>query len=184
MTSTPSPPPAARDRLRAAVALREAGNAEDARTALLALSAAYPRDPEIAYQTAWAHDVLGREAAAVPFYETALAGADALGAEDRHGVYLGLGSTYRILGRYEDAVATLEAGLTAHPGDGALTVFLAMARHNTGAHHEALSALLTLLADTSTDPGVRAFRKAIAYYAEDLDRVETGEPDEPGGTVG
>ncbi|NED78792.1 tetratricopeptide repeat protein, partial [Streptomyces sp. SID11233] len=99
------------DRLRAAVALREAGNAEDARTALLALSAAYPRDPEIAYQTAWAHDVLGREAAAVPFYETALAGADALGAEDRHGVYLGLGSTYRILGRYEDAVATLEAGL-------------------------------------------------------------------------
>ncbi|ASY34357.1 MULTISPECIES: tetratricopeptide repeat protein [unclassified Streptomyces] len=176
MSSTPPPlPPHALDRLRAAVLLREAGDAESARSELLALSGTYPRDPGLAYQTAWAHDVLGREAAAVPFYETALAGADALGAEDRHGVYLGLGSTYRILGRYAEAVATLEAGLAAHPGDGALTVFLAMARHNTGAHHEAMSALLTLLADTSGDPGVRAFRKAIAFYAEDLDRVETGD---------
>ncbi|EFG65157.1 TPR domain-containing protein [Streptomyces sp. SPB074] len=165
-------PPEARARLDAAVRLRESGEAERARAELLALSAAHPADPLLAYQTAWVHDVLGHEAAAVPFYETALAGVGALGAEDRHGVYLGLGSTYRILGRYEEAVATLEAGLAAHPGDGALTVFLAMARHNTGAHREAMGALLALLAETSTDPGVRAFRKAIAYYAEDVDRVE------------
>ncbi len=37
---------------------------------------------------------------------------------------------------------------------------------------------------TSTDPGVRAFREAIAYYAEDLDRVETGGPAGPGAADG
>ncbi|MEV6162321.1 tetratricopeptide repeat protein [Streptomyces sp. NPDC052052] len=173
MTATPPLPPEALDRLHAAVRLREGGAAEEACEKLLALSATYPEDPLIAYQTGWAHDVLGREGAAVPFYERALAGAEALDVEDRHGVYLGLGSTYRILGRYEEAVTTLEAGLVAHPGDGALTVFLAMARYNTGAHHEAMSALLALLAESSTDPGVHAFRKAIAYYAEDLDLVES-----------
>ena len=49
----------------------------------------------------------------------------------------GLGSTYRILGRYQDAVRTL----------------------------------LTLLAETSGDRQVQEYRKAIEYYAGDLDRT-------------
>lgn len=71
-------------RLAEAVALREKGEREEARERLVALAAEYPDDAEIAYQTAWAHDVLGLEAAAVPYYERALAGSG-LDAEDRRG---------------------------------------------------------------------------------------------------
>jgi hypothetical protein len=49
------------------VRLREAGDAEGARVALLGLVAERPGDAVVNYQTACAHDVLGLEAQAVPF---------------------------------------------------------------------------------------------------------------------
>ncbi|MFE7467573.1 tetratricopeptide repeat protein [Streptomyces sp. NPDC057499] len=153
--------------LAAAVALRAEGRREEARQRLLALCAAFPDDAAVAYQTAWAHDVLGLEAEAVPFYERALAGAG-LTEEDRRGALLGLGSTYRVLGQYEKAVRTLREGVGQFPGDGALRTFLAMALFNTGAHHEAMRLLLELLASGSTDPSVREYHEAIAHYAQDL----------------
>jgi tetratricopeptide (TPR) repeat protein len=154
--------------LAAAVRLREQGEAETARGRLLALAERFPEDAEVAYQTAWAHDVLGLEAEAVPFYERALRGAG-LPAEDRRGALLGLGSTYRILGRYDEAVRLLRTAVAEFPGDGALRTFLAMALYNTGGHREAMRLLLTLLADSSSDPGVGRYRRAIEYYAGDLD---------------
>ncbi|MGX2996317.1 tetratricopeptide repeat protein [Streptomyces sp. JNUCC 64] len=160
-----------RDALLAeAVRLREDGRREEARARLLELSAAHPDDAEVAYQTAWAHDVLGLEAEAVPHYERALA-LPGLDGEDRRGALLGLGSTYRVLGRYEDAVTTLRAGAGEFPDEGALRAFLAMALFNTGAHHESARLLLELLAETSGDPSVRAYREAIRHYARDLDAL-------------
>ncbi|WP_049578744.1 tetratricopeptide repeat protein [Streptomyces sp. SBT349] len=156
------------ERLARAVRLRERGANEEARAHLLALAAEVPQDPEVAYQTAWVHDRLGLEAEAVPFYERALA-APGLSDEDRLGALLGLGSTYRTLGRHAEAVATLRSGAAEFPGDGALRTFLAMALYNTGEHHEAMRLLLTLLADTSTDPEIRSYREAIEMYARDLD---------------
>ncbi|QES10250.1 hypothetical protein DEJ44_34575 [Streptomyces venezuelae] len=158
-------------RLAEAVALREKGEREEARERLVALAAEYPDDAEIAYQTAWAHDVLGLEAAAVPYYEHALAGSG-LDAEDRRGAFLGLGSTLRVLGRYEESVALLTGGVEEFPEDGSLRTFLAMALYNTGRHHESTRLLLRLLAATSDDPSVRSYRRAIEHYAEDLDAVE------------
>ncbi|MEV7278958.1 tetratricopeptide repeat protein [Streptomyces sp. NPDC093111] len=168
--------PATRERdalLAEAIGLRERGSREEARDRLLVLSARHPADPEVAYQTAWAHDVLGLEAEAVPYYEKALAaGVDGLGAEERRGVFLGLGSTYRILGRHEEAVVTLRRGTEEYLEDGSLRAFLAMALYNTGHHHDSTRLLLRLLAETSTDPFVREYREAIECYAEDLDRME------------
>ncbi|MFI5803629.1 tetratricopeptide repeat protein [Streptomyces sp. NPDC051561] len=156
-----------RDSLLAeAVALRTADRTEEARERLLVLSARFPADAEIAYQTAWAHDRLGLEAEAAPFYEVCLKGD--LGREDRLGAFIGLGSTYRILGRYEEAVATLRSGLAEFPADGALRTFLAMALYNVAESHEAMQLLLGLLAESSEDPGVRRYRPAIEYYARDL----------------
>ncbi|MFH8370197.1 tetratricopeptide repeat protein [Streptomyces sp. NPDC018031] len=154
--------------LAEAVRMREEGRLEQARERLLALASAHPEDAEVAYQTAWSHDVLGLEAEAVPFYERALSGAG-LSEEDRRGAFLGLGSTYRILGRYPDAVRTLRTALAEFPDDGGLRTFLAMALYNTGEHHEAMRLLLRLLAAGSEDPGVRRYRRAIEHYAEDLD---------------
>ncbi|GAA2423854.1 tetratricopeptide repeat protein [Streptomyces pulveraceus] len=153
--------------LTAAVLLRTEGHREEARQRLLSLAAALPEDAEVAYQTAWAHDVLGLEAEAVPFYERSLAGTG-LSEEDRRGALLGLGSTYRVLGRYEEAVEVLRGGAEQFPDDGALRTFLAMALFNTGEHHEAMRLLLELLAAGSTDPSVRQYRAAIEHYARDL----------------
>ncbi|MET9346918.1 tetratricopeptide repeat protein [Streptomyces termitum] len=175
----PEPSPEERDRLLGeAVALRsrpDESAKEEARVRLVALAGRLPADAEVAYQTAWAHDVLGREAEAVPYYERALAATDTgtgLGEEDRRGALLGLGSTYRTLGRHEDAAALLGAAVEEFPEDGALRAFLAMALYNTGRHHAATRLLLTLLAATSEDPSVRAYRAAIEHYAEDLDAIE------------
>jgi tetratricopeptide (TPR) repeat protein len=158
------------DRLAEAVRLREQGDPGQARSLLLRLAERYPADAEIAYQSAWAHDVLGLEAEAVPFYERSLSGT--LSPGDRRDALLGLGSTYRTLGRYAEAERTLRRGLDEFPGDAALRTFLAMALYNTGGHHEATSILLTLVADTSQDPRVRQYHRAITHYAQDLDAVE------------
>ncbi|MFF2523379.1 tetratricopeptide repeat protein [Streptomyces liangshanensis] len=156
------------DLLSGAVRLREEGRHEEARAALLDLAARFPQDAEVAYQAAWIHDVLGLEAEAVPYYERALAG-DALSEEDRRGALLGLGSTYRVLGRYGQAVETLRLGVARYPEDGALRAFLAMALYNTGAHREATGTLLEVLAATSGDPSVQRYRRALTHYAGDLD---------------
>jgi tetratricopeptide (TPR) repeat protein len=158
-------------RLGEAIRLREAGENEAARAGLLALSAELPDDVEVAYQTAWVHDRLGLEAEAVPFYERALSGAGLTG-DDRRGAYLGLGSTFRTLGRYDESVEVLRRGVADFPEDGGLQTFLAMALYNTAEHHAAMQLLLRLLAATSTDPGVQKYRPAIEHYAQDLDAVE------------
>ncbi|PRH75959.1 hypothetical protein C6N75_28200 [Streptomyces solincola] len=144
------------------------GRFEEARELLVALAAAYPDDAQTAYRAACVHDRLGLEAEAVPYYEHCLRGAD-LPEDSRRGALLGLGSTYRVLGRYEEAVATLRQGVERYPADGALRAFLAMALHNTGAHREAAALLLKTLAETSEDPSVRTYRRAIEHYADDLD---------------
>ncbi|MGW3163168.1 tetratricopeptide repeat protein [Streptomyces sp. NPDC001142] len=153
--------------LATAVRLRVEGRPEEARRLLLALCAAHPADAEVAYQTAWVHDVLGLEAEAVPFYELSLRGTG-LSEEDRRGALLGLGSTYRVLGRYDRAVEVLSDGVEEFPDDGALRTFLAMALFNTGEHDASARLLLELLAATSEDPSVRQYRSAIEHYARDL----------------
>ncbi|WP_405392931.1 tetratricopeptide repeat protein [Streptomyces sp. NBC_01102] len=156
--------------LAEAVRLREGGHPEQAREHLLALTATFPDAVDVAYQTAWVHDVLGLEAEAVPYYERCLQG-DGLREEDRRGALLGLGSTYRVLGRFGQAVETLRLGVAEFPDDGALRTFLSMALFNTGEHHEAMQILLNLVAETSGSPHVQRYRPAIEYYAADLTRI-------------
>lgn len=158
-----------RNRLLAeAVRLREDGRREEARERLLALCERFPLDSEVAYQTAWVHDTLGLEAEAVPHYVRAVE-EPGLAPDDRRGALLGLGSTYRVLGRYAEAVTTLGDAAAEFPDDAALKTFLAMALYNTGRTHDAMEILLTLLATTSKDPGIAAYRPAIEHYAKDLD---------------
>lgn len=155
------------DVLSEATLLQERGRFEEARDSLLALAGRFPDDAEVAYRTAAVHDRLGLEREAVAFYERSLRGTG-LADEDRRGALLGLGSTYRVLGRYADAVDTLRAGVRRYPDDGALRTFLAMALFNTGEHHEAIRILLKLLAASSEDAEVRQYRRAIEHYSDDL----------------
>ncbi len=156
--------------LAQAVQLREEGT-EQACEQLARLSDRHPQSAAIAYQGAWAHDSLGLEAEAVALYERALSGSG-LSADDRSGAFLGLGSTYRGLGRYDLALATLRRGLEESPEDAALQTFLAMALYNVGESREAVRTLLKVTAATSADPGVQRYRRAIDYYADHLDETQ------------
>ncbi|MER5274964.1 tetratricopeptide repeat protein [Streptomyces sp. NPDC002809] len=156
--------------LARAVRLRERKTPQ-AHEELVALAAHHPHDAAIAYQAAWSHDSLGLEAQAVPFYERALDGTG-LSPQDRHGAFLGLGSTLRVLGRHAQAREVLRRGLGEFAQDAALQTFLAMTLYNLGESREAVRTLLLVSAATSEDPQVRAYRPAIEYYADRLDETE------------
>ncbi|EPH44271.1 tetratricopeptide repeat protein [Streptomyces aurantiacus] len=156
--------------LAEAVRLRESGSREEARALLIPLSERFPDDAEVAYQTAWVHDTLGLEAEALPHYQRAIQ-LPGLSDDDRRGALLGLGSTYRVLSRYEEAVTALREASEEYPDDGALKTFLAMALYNTGHARDAMGVLLRLLAATSRDPDIASYRPAIEYYAKDLDET-------------
>ena len=152
------------------VQARAEGRLEDALAAALELAERYPDDARVAYQAGWAHDSLGKESGAVPFYSRALS-LPGLTAVERHGVFLGLGSTYRTLGRYEESLETLRRGVAEFPDYAPLKAFLAMTLYNCGEHKEAVSTLLNLVLDTTDDAEVKSYSRAIALYARDLDQV-------------
>lgn len=136
---------------------------------MIQLAAEATADAELQYETACVHDYLGYESQAVPYYLAALSGK--LPAAMRRSAYTGLGSTYRTLGRYEDAERTLQEGLRHFPDAAELKVFLAMVHHNMGRSKAAVESLLVLLARTTSDAELRAYASAIEFYAEDIERI-------------
>jgi tetratricopeptide (TPR) repeat protein len=156
------------ERLAQAVALREAGRLEEARERLLELRAVLPDDAHVALQTAWVHDSMGLEEEAVGHYEAALAGD--LSDEELRGALLGLGSTYRTLGRDLDSDRTLREGVERFPEFLALRAFHAMTAYSLGRSREAVEELLKLLVESTSDPSILRYRRALTAYAEDLDR--------------
>lgn len=152
------------EELARAVGLRERGELERARELLVALAARHPDDAQVAYQAAWAHDRLGLETEAAPYYERALAGEGLSGA-DRLGAWTGLGSTLRVLGRYAEALELLDRALREFPGDPGLRTFRAMALYNLGRPEEAVPELLRLVAESGH---VGGYGRAVTYYADNL----------------
>lgn len=171
------------DRLARAIQLRETGRAkqdqailEEARTLLLELVTAYPHEAEITYQTAIVHDNLGLERESIPFYiqtlAQGLAGPDtATGLMKRERAFLGLGSTYRVLGEYQKAEETLRQGLEEFPTSRPLQIFLALALYNTQKHREAMELVLTNLLETTSDETLQYYKRGLLYYASHLDET-------------
>ncbi|NUW36282.1 tetratricopeptide repeat protein [Nonomuraea sp. SMC257] len=119
-------------------------------------------DPEVLRQIAYTHDALGDEHEALPYYEKALE----MGASDRRVTWTNYGSTLRVCGRPEEALAAFDKGLEESPGDHGLRTFRAMALHNLGRHREAVQDLLSLLAETKQ---VGGYERAVEFYADNLD---------------
>ena len=150
-------------------ALRQEGKHEEALVLALQIASTNSSDAEIQFEAACVHDYLGREAEAVPFYVLALAGN--LPPDKRLRALVGLGSTYRTLGIYAEAKETLTVAVRDFPSAHEAKIFLAMTLHNTGASKAAVELLLQVLAETSEDAGVKAYRRAIEFYAQDIERT-------------
>jgi tetratricopeptide (TPR) repeat protein len=165
------------ERLANVIQLRELGRAkqdeamlQDARSQLLALHAAHPDIAEITYQTGVVHDNLGLEQDAVAYYVRAL--DQGLAGPDLERCLMGLGSTYRAMGRYQEAVETLSRGMREFPQNRAIQVFLSMALYNAQRYTEAMELALTNLLETTTDEKLQYFKRPLDYYAHHLDEVE------------
>ncbi|MCO6503238.1 MAG: tetratricopeptide repeat protein [Acidimicrobiales bacterium] len=89
-----------------------------------------PDDARLHYLVACAYDGQGLEHEAVPHYVKAI--ATGLDGDELRNAHLGLGSTYRAIGRYEEALDTFDRGLETFPGAPELLVFRAMTLHNLG----------------------------------------------------
>jgi tetratricopeptide (TPR) repeat protein len=160
------------ERLARALELREGGDLESARELLLQLRSEFADDAQVAVQTAWVHDSIGLEDEAVEHYEAAIAGE--LTDEQLRGALLGLGSTYRTLGRDDDSDRVLREGIKRFPDFPALRAFHAMTLYNLGRPRDAIEQLLKLLVETADEPSIQRYRRALSGYAEDLDRSWLG----------
>jgi tetratricopeptide (TPR) repeat protein len=129
----------------------------------------HPLDPIILYETASVHDYLGEESNAIPFYVAAI--ENGLSGNDLRGAYLGLGSTYRTLGMYQQSKQTFLEALEKFPEATEIKVFLAMTLYNLSEHHAATASLLQIIADTTTHTEIQKYSRAIQLYAQDLDRL-------------
>lgn len=142
--------------IQKAISLRESGDPEGAGSLLSRFLEEHRGHEDYAaasYQMAWACDVRGLEREAIPHYRNALEGGLSQG---RSGAYIGLGSSLRVLGEYEEAVETLRRGASEFPGDPAMRTFLAMALYNVGECREAMEILLGDLAETSSNEEIAA----------------------------
>jgi len=154
--------------LKKADKLRAKDRHEDARQLLVPLAHEYPTNPIVQYKTACVYDFLGLEREAVPYYHAAIEN-DLPDAELR-AAYLGLGSTYRILGQYAESKQILLDGLKTFPEAGEMKIFLAMTLYNLEEHHEAVSSLLKVIMDTTNDPDIKGYERVIRFYADDLNK--------------
>ncbi|SMB43736.1 conserved hypothetical protein [Serratia proteamaculans] len=128
-----------------------------------------PEDAALHYQLACLYDVQGFEQQAIPSYLAAL--ARNLSATQRQEAWLGLGSTYRALGLYQQSLAAFDEGLNEFPQAKELTLFRAMTLYNLGETRQAVADLLLLLAETSSHSDISSYQRAIRQYAADLDRI-------------
>ncbi|USK29852.1 tetratricopeptide repeat protein [Bacillus sp. CMF21] len=162
--------------LNKAIALREDGRVKqdmtilnEARTLLLKMSEDYPDNAEINYQIGIAYDNSGFGKDAIPYYVKAI--EQGLSGPDLQRCLLGLGSTYRLLGHYDEAVETLHRGVTQFPEHRGLQIFYSLALYNTGNYKEAMEIVLMNLMETTTDENLQYFKRGISYYAQHLDET-------------
>lgn len=155
-----------KEELDAIVGARAHGQFKEILPRLQQLDAKFPNVAEISYQLAWTLETLDRTADAVAFYEKAV--ALGLPPNELSGALLGLGSALRATGQAHRATKVLRSGKHQFPENREFDVFLALSLHDEGKHAEAVQLLLETLCDTTEDPGLTTYQRAIRHAASKL----------------
>jgi predicted Zn-dependent protease len=158
------------EEIQRAIELRNASQHTEALTILLDLHNATPDDARLNYELASTFAFEGVKDEAIGFYEHAI--ECGLAGEELRAAFIGLGSTYRNVGRFGDAARILQRGAADFPDAPEFDVFLAIARYHLGDHQESVRLLLTHIAQYSAEPATQANKGAITYCAEHLDQAE------------
>ncbi|MFD3449977.1 tetratricopeptide repeat protein [Microbacteriaceae bacterium 4G12] len=152
-----------------ALTLRKNGEVQEALQIFKHLLKEDPNNALLHYQCACSYDNLGKEREAVPYYEEAL--DIGLDRENTKGAMLGLGSTYRTLGRYMDSKSLLEKALVEFPNELQFQVFYAMTLYNLKQYSKAMELLLKCLTTTTNNKEILAYKNAIDFYSDKLDQT-------------
>lgn len=150
------------------IALRKESSFEKTMACLQNLLKTHPNDPMIYYHIAWTHDALGKETDAAPAYEKAI--ALGLSGENLEGALLGLGSTYRCLGDYQNSKRVFAQAMQTFPNNGAFKVFNALTEYNLHNHSEAMYLLIMELVKSSNDPSIQKYAHVLEFYSDKLDQ--------------
>ncbi len=159
----PADHPVWKEELDAIVGARAHGQSEEIFPRLQQLDRRHPNIAEINFQLAWTCDVLGRSAEGLPYYEKAI--ALGLAPNELSGALIGLGSTLLALGQLDRSAEVLLSGRAQFPGNREFDAFLALTLHAQGRPGEALRLLIDALCDTTEDPGLHAYQRAIRHAA-------------------
>lgn len=153
-------------KINKAIKLRENGDLKESNEMFSILIKNYPDHAYVNYQYAWSFDVLGKEKEAVSFYERAI--KLGLTGKDLEEAFLGLGSTYRALGEYEESKNTFQKGIDLFPDNKAIQVFYSMTLYNLKEYSTAMEILLKCLSETTLDVDILNYKKAITFYSDKL----------------
>jgi tetratricopeptide (TPR) repeat protein len=159
--SDPTPVPAWKDELDAIVGARAHGQFNQLLPRLQDLDARHPNVAEIAYQIAWTCDTLGRHEQARAAYEKAV--ALGLPPNELSNALIGLGSVLRALGQFDRSAEVLRSGKLQFPDNREFDVFLALTLHAQGKSADALRLALETLIETTEDPGLTAYGRALRH---------------------
>lgn len=158
-----------KDVIERAIALRRSQMHEESRALLSDLLL----DPALKSQAhlniAWSFDSEGKENEAIPHYKECLKGH--LSKEDRFNALLGLASTLRCLGHFEEASPYFQTLSDEYPDSEAVKPFFAMCLYNCGQPKKAVEMLLSTLLSTTNSDEILAYSTALSLYSEDIERT-------------
>jgi tetratricopeptide (TPR) repeat protein len=164
--SEPNDLPVWKEELDAIVGARAHGQLNQLLPRLQDLDARHPNVAEIAYQIAWNCDTLGRHEQALASYEKAI--ALGLPPNELSNALIGLGTTLRTLGQLDRSAEVLRSGKLQFPDNREFDVFLSLTLHAQGQSAEALRLTIETLIETTEDPGLTAYGRAIRHAASKL----------------
>jgi len=152
--------------IAAGLALEREGSEGEAIEYFRRLVKQHPDDARVRFEYAGAHDFAGYEAEAIPIYEEAM--RLGLASEFLPRAYLQLGSSLRNVGRYDEAVQTLNEGCERFPDFHALRIFRAFALYSAGRCRDAVVELLETLLSQPDSPLLGGYARAIRYYTGEI----------------
>lgn len=162
--------------LRAAIEeareLRHADDLEASQARLLELMEEYPNHPLVLFEVGGSYDVMDEVEMAIPYYRRAIDAG--LEGRDLQECLVCLGSTLRMVGDHDEAVTALERAVEEFPDNNSGRVFLALAHYSNGNADVAVSTLLALLLETTSDADILAYADALDYYKDNLDETLDG----------
>jgi tetratricopeptide (TPR) repeat protein len=152
--------------------LRRADELEASQQQLLTLLDEYPDHPLVLFEVGGSYDVMGEEEMAIPYYRRAIEAG--LEGSDLQECLVCLGSTLRVTGEVDEAVTILEQAAEEFPERNSGRIFLALAYYSSGKAEMAVSTLLSLLLETTSDQDILAYADALDYYKDNLDETLDG----------